>query len=127
MLSSLKNKFNRLKELWSYADSQPTEILLACINIFLTPIASYIELGGLWFFEISLILSGLYQLNCIATNNLYCRIRGALITFGFYMTTLVMYLFCIGLPTPSHWGWLVLVIASFSSLRRLKREQLSRL
>jgi len=126
MFSSLKKKYNNLKQAWLYADSQPTEILLACINIFLAPIASYIELGGLWFYEITLILSGLYQLNCVATNNLSCRVRGALITFGLYMTTLIMYLTCLGLPTPSHWGWVVLVVASFSSLRRLKKEELSR-
>lgn len=127
MLSLIKERFNNLKKVWQYSDSQPTEILLASINILLTPIATYLELGTLWFFHICLILTGLYQLWCISKNELSCRIRGSLLTFGMYGSTLVMYLGSIGLPTPSHWGWIVLCFASFSSLRRIKREQLFRL
>jgi len=125
-MEGIKIRLERLREVWIYSDSQPTEILLASLNILLTPIATYIELGPLWILQIGLVISGIYQLLCISTNDLDCRVRGSLVTFGFYMTTLLFYLFCLGLPTPTHWGWVVLVFASFGSLRRIKREQLLR-
>jgi len=37
-----------------------------------------------------------------------------------------MFLMSIGLPSPSHYGWVVLVISSFGNLKRLKTEQLHR-
>lgn len=120
------SKYKALKEVWLYSDSQPTEILLSLVNIFLTPLATFLELGPLWLFQITLILTGIYQLVCVANGDLKCRLRASLITFGMYASTLLMYMDCIGLPTPSHWGWFVLVFASFSSLMRIKREQLIR-
>ena len=126
MIKIVSEKLSNLRRVWSYSDSQPTEILLASVNIFLTPIASYLELGSLYVFQILLILTGIYQLWCVSNYDLDCRIRAAFVTFVMYFTTLLTYISCIGLPTPSHWGWLVLVFASFSSLRRIKREQLMR-
>jgi len=125
-MNIIKDRLNNLRKVWSYSDSQPTEILLATINILLTPLATFMELGPLYVFQFLLIVSGLYQLWCVANSELNCRLRASLITFGMYASTLLMYEWCIGLPTPSHWGWLVLVFASFSSLRRIKREQLMR-
>ena len=127
MIQIIKQRFNSLKQTWQYADSQPTEILLAVVNIFLTPIATYMELGTLWFFHLCLILTGFYQLMCVSKGELSCRVRASVLTFGMYFSTLIMYLGSIGLPTPSHWGWFILCFASFSSLRRIKREQLTRL
>ena len=126
MKSFIVSKYKALREVWVYSDSQPTEILLAMVNIFLTPIATYMELGPLLLFQLCLIIAGVYQLLCIANGDISCRLRASLITFGMYASTLLMYLDCVGLPTPSHWGWFVLVFASFSSLRRIKREQLNR-
>ena len=126
IIDFVKEKYHSLREVWLFSDSQPTEILMALINIFLTPIATYIELGPLLFYQSLLIFTGIYQLLCIANFDLSCRIRGAFLTFGMYVSTLLMYIDCIGLPTPSHWGWFVLVFASFSSLRRIKKEQLTR-
>lgn len=127
MVNQLKTKFNHLKEIWVYGDGQPTEIILALINILLTPIALYMEVGCFGVFGLFLIASGLHQLWCIACDNLSCRLRGAFFTFCAYFGTLIMYLGSIGLPTPSHWGWFVLAFASFSSLLRIKKEQLHRL
>lgn len=124
MINTVKEKLSNLKQVWSYSDSQPTEILLALINILLTPTATFIELGSMYIFQFLLIVTGLYQLLCVANQDLNCRIRASFITFSMYVSTLLMYGACIGLPTPSHWGWVVLVFASFSSLRRIKREQL---
>lgn len=126
MKKFLLDRYSSLKEVWLWSDSQPTEILLALINIFLTPIATFMEIGPIWFYQISLIVTGIYQLLCVSNIDLKCRLRASLITFMMYVSTLLMYVDTVGLPTPSHWGWFILVFASFSSLRRIKREQLLR-
>ena len=77
-------------------------------------------------FEVFLVISGFHQLWCVSKGELSCRLRGAFFTFSMYLATLVMYLGTIGLPTPSHYGWIVLLYASLSSLLRIKKEQLHR-
>lgn len=116
----------RLQQLWKYSDSQPTEITLGAALMILAPIATLIELGFMPVYQLMLIGAGAYQLFCISTGKLDCRVRAAMLTFGLYATSLAMYLITIGLPTPSHYGWLILVISSFGNLKRLKTEQLHR-
>ena len=116
----------KLQQLWKYSDSQPTEITLGAALMILAPIATMIELGFMPFYQLALISAGAYQLFCISKGKLQCRLRASLFTFGLYSSTLAMYLITIGLPTPSHYGWLILVISSFGNLKRLKTEQLYR-
>jgi hypothetical protein len=119
-------RMKHLADVWRHSDSQPTEITLALVNLLLAPAATLIELGPLPFYQIILVGAGLYQLMCVAKGELKCRVRASMFTFGTFATTLMMYIIMIGLPTPSHWGWLVLVFSSFGSLKRLKTEQLHR-
>lgn len=119
-------KIKHLIDVFRYSDSQPTEITLALVNLILAPIATFIELGPLLFYQFALIVSSIFQLYCIASADLKCRIRASFLTFSFFITTLMMYVFTIGLPTPSHWGWCVLSFSAFSSLKRLKTEDLHR-
>lgn len=121
-----KKRAAHLLDVWKHSDSQPTEITLALVNLLLAPAATLIELGPLWFYQILLVGSGVYQLLCVAKGDLKCRVRAAMVTFGLFSTTLMMYIIAIGLPTPSHWGWFVLVFSAFGSLKRLKTEQLHR-
>ena len=123
----MKQKLKHLKDVWVYSDGQPTEVILGSINIILTPIAVYLELCGLGIFQLFLIASGIYQLMCVAGDDIKCRLRASFLTFSMYMATLIMYLGEIGLPTASHYGWIVLTFAAFSSLIRIKKEQLHRL
>jgi len=116
----------KLQQLWKYSDSQPTEITLGAALMILAPVATLIELGFMPVYQLMLIGAGAYQLFCISTGELECRVRAAMLTFGLYTTSLAMYLMTIGLPTPSHYGWLILVISSFGNLKRLKTEQLHR-
>jgi len=126
MIQFIKDKFFALRHHWMYSDSQPTEITLALVNLILAPVATYMELGFMWFYQLCLITSAIYQSLCIANGDLHCRVRAALFTFGLFMSTTIMYIDCIGLPTPSHWGWVLLTFSSFGSLRRLKREEINR-
>ena len=122
----VKKSLKKLKEIWLHSDSQPTEITLAVINVFLTHIAIGAELGGLYFERVFIFSSGLYQLYCVSQENIKCRVKASMITFGVYTTTFIVYLICTGIPTATHYGWLVLMIASFGSMRRLILEKLHR-
>ena len=116
----------QLQQLWKYSDSQPTEITLGAALMILAPIATMMELGFMPFYQLALISAGAYQLFCISKGKLQCRLRASLFTFGLYSSTLAMYLLSIGLPTPSHYGWVLLVISSFGNLKRLKTEDIHR-
>ena len=122
LIQRLKN----LRQIWKYSDSQPTEIVMAISLITLAPIAITIELGGLHIFKLLLILCGLYQLFCISGNKLDCRLRASIFTFGLYTACSIMYLYHIGFPTPTHYGWIIFVLASFGSMSRLIREKIHR-
>jgi len=116
----------KLGHIFKYSDSQPTEITLGAALMILAPIATATEIGWMPFYQLALLIAGFYQLYCVSKGDLDCRIRAAIITFGLFSTSLMMYLLTIGLPSASHYGWVILVISSFSNLRRLKTEQLHR-
>jgi len=122
----IKTLLTRLKQIWKYSDSQPTEITLALAIATLAPIAVSIEIHTMWLLNVMLVGAGLYQMRCISNEDIRCRIRAAYFTTMMYMTCLGFYLTTIGLPTPSHWGWVLLTYSSFSTLNRLKTEQLQR-
>lgn len=116
----------KIKNIWSYSDSQPTEITLALSNIFLTHIAIGVELGGYYVFRLVILMSGIYQLRCVAKENIDCRLRASVLCFAVYLLSTAIYIKSIGLPTPTHFGWLVLSLASFGSMRRLILEKIHR-
>lgn len=119
-------RLKTLKQIWSYSDSQPTEIVMALSLVILAPTAITIELGGLHVFKLLLIFCGLYQLYCISGNKLECRLKASIFTFGLYTACTIMYLYHIGLPTPTHYGWIIFVLASFGSMNRLIKEKIHR-
>jgi hypothetical protein len=122
----LKLKAIRLRQVWMYSDSQPTEIVLALANIFLAPLALSIELGASLFFSLIPMMSGIYQIICVASDDIDCRVRASMVTFGIYSASAVMYAITIGFPSPTHYGWLLFIIASFGSMSRLSREKIYR-
>lgn len=115
---------SKLKNIWSYSDSQPTEITLAITNILATHIAIGVELGGFYVFRVIIFLSGLYQLYCVASEKICNRVRASVVTFSVYSTTTIAYLFTIGFPCATHYGWLILSFAAFGSMRRLILEKI---
>ena len=115
---------SKLKDIWSHSDSQPTEITLALANVLAVHIAIGVELGGFYVFRVIIFLSGLYQLYCVASEKICNRIRASVVTFSVYVTSTIAYLFTIGFPCATHYGWLILCFASFGSMRRLILEKL---
>jgi len=122
----MRKQLKTLRNLWRYSDSQPTEITLAGAMATLVPVAVSMEIHCNWFLNALFILGGLYQIRCIATCDIDCRIRGSFFTSSLYLTCLLVYLTTIGLPTPSHYGWILLTYSSFSTMNRLKTEQINR-
>lgn len=122
----IRIRYARLRQIWLYSDSQPTEIVLAICNIFLAPIAILNEVGPLYAYTSLVIISGIYQILCVASDDLTCRVRASLLTFGIYCASTIMYITHIGLPTPTHYGWIVFIIASFGSMGRVTREKIYR-
>ena len=113
----------RLINIWSHSDSQPTEITLAVVNIVATHVAIGVELGGFHVFRFIIFFSGIYQLYCVASERICKRVRASVVTFSVYMTSTIAYLFTIGFPDVTHYGWLVLCFAAFGSMRRLIIEK----
>lgn len=118
--------FKKLLNIWSYSDAQPTEITLAIANILATHVAICIEIGGLHIFRVVIFLSGLYQLYCVSKNSLKCRVVASMLTFAVYVISTSIYLSTIGFPTATHYGWVILCLASFGSMRRLILEKIHR-
>lgn len=122
----IKELLKNLSYIYKYSDSQPTEITLGGALMLLAPIATFTEIGFMPIYQGILFIAGGYQLYCVAKGDLDCRLKAATLTFGLYTTSFIMYLTTVGLPDASHYGWLILVISSFGTLRRLKTEQLHR-
>ena len=125
--AELKARFESLRVIWEYSDSQPTEITLAVALVFLYPTATYLEIGYSLIMDFLGPLAGLYQLYCVSGKCLTCRVRASFITFSFYLLAAVMYLYCGKFfEGPSYWGWILLTVSSFGSLKRVKKEELHR-
>jgi len=125
--AKLTARIDSLRIIWQYSDSQPTEITLAAALVILYPIATYLELGYSPIMQVLAPIAGLYQLYCVSGRCLSCRVRASWVTFSFYLLAAVMYLYC-GLlfKGPSYWGWILLSVSSFGSLKRIKKEELHR-
>jgi len=127
LAAELSVRYESLRNIWQYSDSQPTEITLAAALVLLYPIATYLELGYSPIMQILAPIAGLYQLYCVSGKCLSCRVRASFITFSFYLLAAVMYLYCGKLfQGASYWGWVLFSISSFGSLKRIKKEELHR-
>ena len=120
----MKMKLLRLRQVWMYSDNQPTEITLALANIFIVPFALSMEVGTGLFLSLIPAVSGIHQMICVASDEINCRVRASMICLGVYSASAVMYLVTIGFPSPTHYGWLLFIIASFGSMSRLSRENI---
>ena len=120
----MKMKLLRLRQVWMYSDNQPTEIILALANIFIVPFALSMEVGTGLFLSLIPAISGIHQMICVASDEINCRVRASMICLGVYLASAVMYLITIGFPSPTHYGWLLFIIAAFGSMSRLSREKI---
>ena len=71
----LKRCLSNLKEIFLYADSQPTEIMLGALNFVLLLPATIIELGWIPAYQIYGLLVGGFQIFAVANKNIKLRKR----------------------------------------------------
>lgn len=119
----VKRCLNNLKEIFLYADSQPTEIMLGMLNFVLLLPATIIEIGFVPLYQLSGVLIGGYQLLAVARQDIKMRKRASFLSFVIFTTTVTIYALCGYLSnSASHWGWLVLWFSSLSSVKRVHAE-----
>ena len=114
---------NNLKEIFLYADSQPTEIMLGMLNFILLLPATMIELGWIPIYQITGIGVGGFQLFAVARQDINLRKTASFLSFVVFTMTIVLY----GSHgyfwrSASHWGWVVLWLSSLSSVKRVTTE-----
>jgi hypothetical protein len=119
----VKRCLHNLKEIFLYADSQPTEIMLGMLNFILLLPATLIELGWIPVYQIAGILVGGFQLFAVARQNISLRRNASFLSFVVFTMTIVLYASCGYLSkSASHWGWVVLWLSSLSSVKRVTTE-----
>lgn len=119
----VKRCLNNLKEIFLFADSQPTEIMLGMLNFVLLLPATLIELGFIPIYQSIGILVGGYQLYAVARQNIKMRRSASFLSFVVFTMTIVLYATCGYLTkSASHWGWVVLWLSSLSSVKRVTTE-----
>lgn len=119
----VKRCLNNLREIFLYADSQPTEIMLGMLNFILLLPATIIEIGWIPIYQIYGMCVGFYQLFSVARQNISMRKNAAVLSLTVFTTTVTMYAFEGYLFTSaSHWGWVVLWLSSLSSVKRVYTE-----
>ena len=119
----VKRCLKNLKEIFLYADSQPTEIMLGMLNFVLLLPATLIELGWIPLYQIAGILVGGFQLFAVARQDISLRRNASFLSFVVFTMTIVLYASCgYFSKSASHWGWIVLWLSSLSSVKRVTTE-----
>ena len=117
----------KLRHIYIYSDSQPTEITLAVCLVVLSPIVTILEVGLMPIYNLICIGFGLFQLYCIANEDLECRMRAATLSMSAYISTFIIYTIKGTIfVSPTHWGWFVLAFSAWGVVRRLNAEHLHR-
>lgn len=126
-MKELKNRLNSLKAIWLYSDAQPTEITLAlCLSVLVFPVTA-LELGFMPIIQGFAFFAGVFQLYCVSREDLKCRLRAALLSLSAFGTIFITYALNGFLTSsPTHFGWLLLLVSAWGSLKRLNREYLHR-
>jgi hypothetical protein len=119
----VKRCLKNLKEIFLYADAQPTEIMLGMLNFVLLLPATLIELGWIPAYQIAGILVGGFQLFAVAKQDIALRKTASFLSFVVFTMTIVLYASCgYFSKSASHWGWVVLWLSSLSSVKRVTTE-----
>lgn len=119
----VKRCLKNLKDIFLYADSQPTEIMLGMLNFILLFPTTIIELGWIPVYQIYGLLVGGFQLFAVARQDIKLRKTASLLSFTVFSTTVTFYALEGYLNnSASHWGWVVLWLSSLSSVKRVHSE-----
>jgi len=126
-MTKLTSLLKKIKEIYLYSDSQPTEITLGvCLSV-LAPVVTTIEIGFMPIFLLFIMFTGVFQLYCVGNEDLKCRMKAATLSMSAYLAVFLMYVIKGTIfVSPTHWGWFVLAFSSWGVFKRLNTEFLHR-
>jgi len=126
-MTKLTSLLKKIREIYLYSDSQPTEITLGvCLSV-LAPVVTTIEIGFMPIFLLFIMFTGVFQLYCVGNEDLKCRMRAATLSMSAYLAVFLMYVIKGTIfVSPTHWGWFVLAFSSWGVFKRLNTEFLHR-
>lgn len=112
----------KIKNILTYYDSEPTEIMQGIIWFILFPIIYTAEHGLNLFLVILSIMIGFAGIYSVCYHSLKTRKSIAFSTFLFSAIVVVMYIKKGTFICPTHWGWLVIWFSAFSNLKRISNR-----
>lgn len=126
-MTKLTSLLKKIRQIYLYSDSQPTEITLGvCLSV-LAPVVTTIEIGFMPIFLLFIVFTGGFQLYCVGNEDLKCRMRAATLSMSAYLAVFLMYVIKGTIfVSPTHWGWFVLAFSSWGVFKRLNTEFLHR-
>jgi len=112
----------KIKNILTYYDSEPTEIMQGIIWFILFPIIYTAEHGLNLFLVILSIMIGFAGIYSVCYHSLKTRKSIAFSTFLFSAIVVVMYIKKGTFSCPTHWCWLVIWFSAFSNLKRISNH-----
>lgn len=112
----------KIKNILTYYDSEPTEIMQGIIWFILFPVIYTAEHGLNLFLVILSIMIGFAGIYSVCYHSLKTRKSIAFSTFLFSAIVVVMYIKKGTFSCPTHWGWLVIWFSAFSNLKRISNR-----
>lgn len=112
----------KIKNILTYYDSEPTEIMQGIIWFILFPVIYTAEHGLNLFLVILSIMIGFAGIYSVCYHSLKTRKSIAFSTFLFSAIVVVMYIKKGTFICPTHWGWLVIWFSAFSNLKRISNR-----
>jgi len=126
-MGRLTSLLKKIREIYLFSDSQPTEITLAVCLAVLAPIVITIEIGFMPILLMFIMFTGIFQLYCVSIEDIKCRMRSATLSVGGYLAVFLIYVIKGTIfVSPTHWGWFVLAFSSWGVFKRLNAEFLHR-
>jgi hypothetical protein len=115
--------FQRLKEIMTYYDSEPMEIMHGIVWFIFFPLIHSFEFGINLLLIIPSVLIGIASIKSACVHSLSIRKIIGLAGFLFSIAVITYYILSGKLPKdPTHWMWLLIVISSFFNLVRLTNQ-----
>ena len=110
---------SKIRNILTYYDSEPTEIMQGIIWFILFPIIYTAEHGLNLFLVITSIIIGFCGLYSVCYHSLKTRKTLAFSTFLFSTIVVLMYIIKGNFVCPTHWGWAMICFSAFFNLKRI--------
>jgi len=110
---------SKIKNILTYYDSEPTEIMQGIIWLIIFPVIYTAEHNLNIFLLIPSTLIGFAGIYSVCYHSLKTRKTIALATFLFSVIVVTMYIIKGDYTCPTHWGWGLVSISALFNLKRI--------